>query len=196
MVVEDFKYLGSYIGSAEKDVSNRIGLAWAAFAKLKPILTSPKTKVPLKISLFNAACISIHLYGCESWLLSTKSTNKLDVFARTCYRIMLGINQKKDRLTNVELYKRAGNQRPVHEIIRERQLKFTGHCLRLQTEEPANLYMLYEYKINVKPTFLKQISNYLSRDAGPSLRVEEIVRYAKNKSDWKLLIAAPNPPVR
>jgi hypothetical protein len=42
---------------------------------------------------------------------------------------MLGINQKKDRLTNVELYKRAGNQRPVHEIIRERQLKFTGHFL-------------------------------------------------------------------
>jgi hypothetical protein len=116
---------------------------------------------------------------------------------------MLGINQKKDRLTNVELYKRVGNQRPVNEIIRERQLKFTGYCLRLQTEEPANLYMLYEYKINVKPklerprhTFLKQISNYLSRDAGPSLRVEEIVRYAKNKSDWKLLIAAPNPPVR
>jgi hypothetical protein len=26
---------------------------------------------------------------------------------------MQGINQKKDRLTNVELYKRAGNQRPV-----------------------------------------------------------------------------------
>ena len=155
------------------------------------------------MSLFNAACISILLYGCESWLLSTKSTSKLDVFARTCYRIMLGINQKKDRLTNVELYKRAGNQKPVHEIIRERQLKFTGHCLRLQTEEPANLYMLYEYKINVKPklgrprhTFLKQISNYLSRDAGPSLRVEEIVRNAKNKSDWKLLIAAPNPSVR
>jgi hypothetical protein len=65
------------------------------------------------------------------------------------------------------------------------------------------MYMLYEYMINVKPklgrprhTFLKQISNYLSRDAGPSLRVEEIVRYAKNKSDWKLLIAAPKPPVR
>ena len=100
---------------------------------------------------------------------------------------MLGINQKKDRLTNVELYKRAGNQRPVHEIIRERQLKFTGHCLRLPAEEPANLYMLYEYKINIQPklgrprhTFLKQISNYLSRNTGPSLRVDEIVRYAKN----------------
>ena len=106
---------------------------------------------------------------------------------------MLGINQKKDRLTNVELYKRVGHPRPVHEIVRERQLRFTGHCLRLPAEERANLYMLYEYKINTKPklgrprhTFLKQISNYLIRDVGPSLRVEEIVRNAKNKSDWKL----------
>jgi hypothetical protein len=202
-VVEDFKYLGSYIGSTEKDVKNRIGLAWAAFAKLKSILTSSKTKVPLKMRLFDAACVSILLYGCESWLLSTELTNKLDVFARTCYRIMLGIKQKTDRLTNVELYKRVGHQRPVHEIVRERQLRFTGHCLRLPAEEPANLYMLYEYKNNTKPklgrprhTFMKQISNHLTRKAGPSLSVEEIIRYAKNKSDWKLLIAAPNQPVR
>jgi hypothetical protein len=57
--------------------------------------------------------------------------------------------------------------------VRERQLRFTGHCLRLPAEEPANLYILYEYKINTKPklgrprhTFLKQISNYLTRDVG------------------------------
>ncbi len=61
--------------------------------------------------LFDAACILILFY--ESWLLSTQLTNKLDVFARTCYRIMLVINQKKDRLTNLELYKRADNKRPV-----------------------------------------------------------------------------------
>jgi hypothetical protein len=88
----------------------------------------------------------------------------------------------------VELYKRVGRPRPVHEIVRERQLRFTGHCLRLQAEEPANLYMLFEYKINTKPklgrprhTFMKQISNYLTRDVGPSLRVEEIVRYAQEQ---------------
>ena len=34
-IVEDFKYLGSYVGSTERDVKVRIGLAWAAFAKLK-----------------------------------------------------------------------------------------------------------------------------------------------------------------
>ncbi len=59
---------------------------------------------------------------------------KLDVFARTCYRIMLGINQKKDRLTNVELYKRVGNQRPVHAIIRERR------AVRIQDQRQAQTW--------------------------------------------------------
>jgi hypothetical protein len=53
--------------------------------------------------------------------------------------------------------------------------------------------LLYEYKINIEPklgrrrhTFLKQISSYLSRNAG----------HAKKKKDWKqLLFAAPNPAV-
>ena len=34
-IVEDFKNLGSYVGSTERDVEVWIGLAWTAFAKLK-----------------------------------------------------------------------------------------------------------------------------------------------------------------
>ena len=37
-IVDYFKYLGSYVGSTERDVKVRIGLKWAAFAKLKSIL--------------------------------------------------------------------------------------------------------------------------------------------------------------
>ena len=36
-IVDDFKYLGSYVGSTERDVKVRIGLAWTAFDKLKSI---------------------------------------------------------------------------------------------------------------------------------------------------------------
>ena len=38
--IVDFKYLGPYVGSIECDVKVRVGLAWAAFAKLKSILRS------------------------------------------------------------------------------------------------------------------------------------------------------------
>ena len=59
--VDDFKYLGSYIGSTERDVKVRIGLAWAAFANVKSILRSQKIKLNFKIRLLNASSISILL---------------------------------------------------------------------------------------------------------------------------------------
>lgn len=95
-IVNDFKYLGAYVGSTNKDVNVRIGLAWVAFHKLKSILKAPKTKINFKIRLFKAACISILLYGCETWILTKHLANRLDAYATNCYRIMLGIDQKND----------------------------------------------------------------------------------------------------
>ena len=58
-IVNEFKYLGSYVRSTEREVKVRIGLVWAAFAKLKSILRLPKVKLNFKIHLFKAACLSI-----------------------------------------------------------------------------------------------------------------------------------------
>ncbi|ESN96784.1 hypothetical protein HELRODRAFT_163906 [Helobdella robusta] len=44
VIVDDFRYLGSYTASNEKDVDNKIALAWVAFTKLKTILRSSKPK--------------------------------------------------------------------------------------------------------------------------------------------------------
>ena len=117
------------MGRTDKDINNRIGLAWAALNRLKPILTSilSKTTVKIKIRLFNAECISILLYGCETWALNASQSVKLDVLARTCYRMILGIRQSEAHVTNNELYKLV-NTRPINAIIRESQLQFIGHC--------------------------------------------------------------------
>ena len=50
-------------------------------------------------------------------------------------------------MTNEEPYKNL-DQRPVSEEIKRRQLKFIGHCLRVTAEEPANIYALYESRMN------------------------------------------------
>ena len=118
-IVEDFKYLGSHMASAAKDVQARIGLAWVAFHKLESILKSPQLKVDFRIRLFNASCVSILLYGCETWVLTRDLENDLDIFARKAYRIMLGIRQSEAHMTNVELYKRV-NSRPITSSIRTR----------------------------------------------------------------------------
>jgi exonuclease III len=191
-IVEDFKYLGSYVKSTEHDIEVRIGLAWGAFAKLKTILRSPMTKLHRKIRIFQAACVSILLYGCESWILTNTLSDKLDTFATKCYRIMLDIRLSKDfHMTNDELYKRVG-QIPISETIRERQLKFTGHCLRMAADEPAHRFIVYESKIktSLRPgaprrTYRQQISSYLHPgEKDIKLEADEMQRRAENRTAW------------
>jgi len=201
-IVDEFKYLGSYVGDTERDVYNRIALAWAAFNKLKPILTSRSGKpaVKIKIRLFNAACISTLLYACETWVLNAQQTNKLDIFARTCYRIMMGIRQSETHMTNAQLYKMVG-ARPISIIIRERQLQFIGHCLRMPIDDPTNIYALYTSNIKSnrrgrgRKTYLDQVSEYLC-DVRKGLSLAEIVKYAKDKEEWRTFVAAPKQPDR
>ena len=54
---------------------------------------------------------------------------------------MLGIKKSRDHETNQSLYQLTG-QVPLHETIRERQLKFTGHCITMPANEPANRFVI------------------------------------------------------
>ena len=56
---------------------------------------------------------------------------------------MVAIKQSQDHVTNERLYQGV-NQVPIREMIRERQLKFTGPCIRMPTDEQINRFVLYE----------------------------------------------------
>lgn len=49
-IIYVFKYLWSSIISTEKDVKNRISLAWVAFTKLKKLLIAPPPKPTMKFT--------------------------------------------------------------------------------------------------------------------------------------------------
>jgi hypothetical protein len=104
--VRDFKYLGSYVASSEADIRTRKGQAWGAFWKMKDVFRSKSLRIGLKMKIFKAACLTILLYGCESWILNEKLAKSLDSFATSCYRIMLNI-KRLDKITNEEVYKRV-----------------------------------------------------------------------------------------
>ena len=201
-VVDDFKYLGSYVGSSEKDISIRLGLAWGAFNKLRSLLTSKTLSNQLKLRLFNAACVSVLLYGCECWLLNASSTKKLDVFARTCYRLILNIDQSEDHISNDQLYKLV-DQPAISDTIRKRQLQYVGHCLRMDPEEPANIYSLYLSKMKEsgqigrpKHTYYEQIARHLCSDKEIKPSLDQIKVWAKDKRSWNKLLVVPKKPAR
>ena len=94
-------------------------------------------------------------------------------------------------------------QRPINQIIRERQLQFVGHCLRIPEDEPSKIYIMNQSKLNeIKPvgkprtTQYDKIVSYLSKDKMVKPTFEEMNKWPINRSDWKLLVATPQKPAR
>ena len=63
--VDKSTYLGSSVSSTEKDIDTRLTKAWTAIDKLSVIWKSDMTD-RIKRSFFQAAVVSILLYGCTT----------------------------------------------------------------------------------------------------------------------------------
>ena len=75
--VDKFTYLGSSISSTEKDIDTRLTKAWTAIDRLSIIWKSDQTD-KRKRSFFQAAIVSILLYGCTTWTLTKWLEKKLN----------------------------------------------------------------------------------------------------------------------
>ena len=64
-IVENFKYLGAWTESTDKDFTVRKALAWSACHKLRKIWRS-KLSRKMKVRLFIATVESVLLYGAET----------------------------------------------------------------------------------------------------------------------------------
>ena len=82
--VQNFKYLGSWMVSSEKDYEARKALAWVACHKMKKIWKSNVNKA-LKTRLFLSTVESVLLYRSEIWTVDVKMKKKID----GCYTKML-----------------------------------------------------------------------------------------------------------
>ena len=76
-LVDKFTYLGSSVSSTEKDIVTRLTNVWTAIDRLAIIWKSPLTN-KMKHCFFQAAVVSILLYGCTTWTLTKRMEKKLD----------------------------------------------------------------------------------------------------------------------
>ena len=67
----------SHSGTTEKDIDTRLTKAWTAIDRLSIIWKSDLTD-KMKRSFFQAAVVSILLYGCTTWTLTKRLKKKLD----------------------------------------------------------------------------------------------------------------------
>ena len=103
----------------------QLAKTWTAIDKLSPIWKSELTD-KIKHSFFQAVVVTILLYGCTTWRLTTRMEKKFD---RNYIRMLRAILNKSRRQhhTKQELY---GHEPPITKTIKVRQTRHAGHCWR------------------------------------------------------------------
>ena len=128
-LVDKFTYLGSSISSTEKDIDTRLTQAWTAIDWLSIIWKSDLAD-KMKRSFFQAAVVSILLYGCTTWTLAKRLEKKLD----GNYSRMLRAILNKFWRQHPPKYQLYSHLPPITKTIQVRRTRYTGHCWRSKDE--------------------------------------------------------------
>ena len=143
-LVDKFTYLGSSVLSTEKDIDTWLMKAWTAIDRLSIIWKSELTD-KMKRSFFQAAVVSMLLYGCTTWTLTKWLKKKLDSSYTRMLRAILNKSWKQHS-TRHQLY---GHLPPITKTI---QVRRTG-------EARMNSSVMYSYGPRIWPSKTRMISS-------------------------------------
>ena len=106
-----------------------LGRSWIAINRLSVIWKSDLTD-KMKRSFFQAAILSILLYGCTTWTLTKRLEKKLN---GNYTRMLRAILNKfwRQHSTKQQLY---GHLPPITKTIQVRRTRHAGHCWRSRDE--------------------------------------------------------------
>ena len=124
-LVDKFTYLGSSVSSTKKDIDTRLMKAWTAIDRFSIIWKSDLTD-KMKLSFFQAAVVSILLYGCTTWTLTKRQKKKLDGNYTRMLRAILNQSWQQHSLR----HQLDGHLPPIMKTIQVRRARHAGHCWR------------------------------------------------------------------
>ena len=107
----------------------RLTKAWKIIDKLSIIWKSDLID-KMKRSFFQAAVVSILLYGCTTWTLTKRLEKKLD----DNYTRMLQAILNKSWRQNSTRHQLYGHLPPIMKTIKVRRTRHAGHCWRSRDE--------------------------------------------------------------
>ena len=128
-LVDKFIYLGSSVSTTKKDIDTRLTKAWTAINRLLIIWKSDLTN-KMKCSFFQAAVVSILLYGCTTWMLTKRLEKKIDCNYIRMLRAILNKSWQQHP-TRHQLY---GHLPPIMKTIKVRRTRHAAHCWRSRDE--------------------------------------------------------------
>ena len=186
--VKDFKYLGSWMGSTEKDIKTRKAAAWRACNSLNTIWSSTLSRA-FKLRVFSATVESVLTYGCEAWTVTPRIAGMLDGCYTRMLRKVLNVSWKQ-RITNKELY---GDLPRLTHKIRRRRKRFAGHCLRSK-DEPISKLVLWTPRHGTRRRGRPSITyiDTLCMDTG--YEPSELRRAMQDRTSWRTAVTRSSAP--
>ena len=118
---------------SKPEVLSRIAQTTAAVTKLKVIWNDKNIAISSKIRLMRSLPMSIFLYACETWTITSDVGRRIQALEMRCFRILLGISYR-DHIANEEAKARLGNAIGPYEdlltSVKRRKQKRHGHVTR------------------------------------------------------------------
>ena len=115
--------------STKTDINTGLALAWTAIDRLLVIWKSDLTD-EMKRSFFQAAVVSILLYGCTTWILTKRKEKKLNSNYTRMLQAILNESSRRHP-TKQQLYSHLP---PITKTIQVRRTRHVGHCWRSRDE--------------------------------------------------------------
>ena len=177
-LVDKFTYLGRSVESTEKDINTRLTKAWSAIDRLS-IIWKSNLSDKMKLGFFQAAVVSILLYGCTTWTL-TKRLKKLDGNYARMLRATLNRSWQQ-HLTRRQLY---GHLPPITKTIQARRTRHAGHCWRSKDEIVSDVLLwtpAYGQSKAGRParTFIQQVCDYTGCNP------EDLPKAMNDRETWR-----------
>jgi len=221
--VKEFKYLGSYICTDIykteirnisnkkqiindsdniikpmkikedlKDLNINYAKAWSNIVNMNYIWQSTSIPDDHKLQIFQTTIESILLYGAETWTLTTSDQNKLDGHYGKLYRYALNIKWD-EKVSNEKIYKLID---PVTVRLRERRLRFAGHCFRGSKNKPVSHLIFWSPTtklISNKNTYVKTLLKDIDVERNNSdpgfYELNDIKSQMSDRAGWKKVIS-------
>jgi hypothetical protein len=133
--VDSFKYLGGVVDTTATcgaEVNARISKAKGRFAQMHKVWSLRKMSVALKMQCFRAYVLPVLLFGSETWALTKKQANQLEVVHSDCLRQILNV-RRIDRHSKQHLWSQCGTVSLADHLTAHR-LRWLGHVLRMGEE--------------------------------------------------------------
>ena len=193
--VDTFVYLGSGISSIcnfELELNRRRNQASGVMRSLwRPLWKRQDISRRTKLRVYNAAVLSVLLYGAESWPLSKSLAKRLHGFDSRALRSLEGIRWH-DFVSNVELRRRT-TQPDIRRLAAQRRIRWLGHVLRCPPEHPTKAILRFDPRAAGwrRPEGRPRTRwlDVLRLDLGQvGITLENAPNIAPNRTEWRRLV--------